>query len=40
MAGSLTDMQYGIWSGATLQAVAHAIAAAFARGPQAGEVGP
>lgn len=39
MAGSLTDVQYGIWSGATLQAVAHALAAAFARGLQAGEVG-
>lgn len=39
MTGSLTDVQYGIWSGTTLQAVAHALAAAFARGPQAGEIG-
>ncbi len=39
MAGALTDAQYGIWSGATLQAVAHCLAAAFARGAEAGEIG-
>jgi len=36
---SMTDVQYGIWSGLSLQGVAHALAAAFARGDVAGEVG-
>jgi uncharacterized integral membrane protein (TIGR00698 family) len=36
---SLTDAQYGVWSGATLPAVAHCLAAAFARGGAAGEIG-
>lgn len=36
---SITDVQYGIWSGLSLQGVAHALAAAFARGDIAGEVG-
>jgi len=30
----LTDLQYGIWSGSSLQGVAHALAAAGARGPE------
>lgn len=34
-----TDTQYGLWSGLSLQGVAHAIAAAFARGPISGELG-
>lgn len=36
---SITDVQYGIWSGLSLQGVAHALAAAFARGDVAGEMG-
>lgn len=36
---SLTDIQYGLWSGLSLQGVAHALAAAFARGDLAGEMG-
>jgi len=36
---SMTDVQYGIWAGLSLQGVAHALAAAFARGDIAGEVG-
>jgi len=36
---SLTDIQYGLWSGLSLQGVAHALAAAFARGDVAGEMG-
>lgn len=36
---SLTDMQYGVWSGLTLHGVAHALAAAFARGDIAGDIG-
>lgn len=35
----MTDVQYGIWSGLSLQGVAHALAAAFARGDVAGEMG-
>lgn len=34
-----TPLQYGIWSGLSLHGVAHAIAAAFAMGDQAGEIG-
>ncbi|MFA9397348.1 MAG: YeiH family protein [Clostridiaceae bacterium] len=36
---SMTNIQYGIWSGISLHGVAHAIAAAFARGDAAGEIG-
>ena len=36
---TMTDVQYGIWSGLSLQGVAHALAAAFARGDVAGEMG-
>lgn len=36
---NMTDVQYGIWSGLSLQGVAHALAAAFARGDVAGEMG-
>lgn len=36
---SLTSTQYGIWSGLTLHGVAHALAAAFAMGNKAGELG-
>jgi len=39
LTGSLTDPQYGVWSGAALPAVAHCLAAAFARGGEAGEIG-
>ncbi len=35
----LTDTQFGVWAGGTLQAVAHALAAAFSRGEVAGEIG-
>lgn len=35
----LSDMQYGVWSGLTLHGVAHAIAAAFARGDTSGDIG-
>jgi len=35
----VTDLQYGIWSGLSLHGVAHALAAAFARGDVAGEIG-
>lgn len=35
----MSDLQYGIWSGISLHGVAHAIAAAFARGDAAGEIG-
>ncbi len=35
----LTTVQYGTWSGLSLQGVAHAIAAAFALGSAAGQVG-
>ncbi len=35
----LTNIQYGVWSGLSMQAVANAIAAAFARGDTAGEIG-
>ncbi len=35
----LTDVQYGAWSGLSLHAVGHAVAAAFARGSTAGEIG-
>lgn len=36
---NLSDTAYGVWSGLSLQGVAHAIAAAFAKGDQAGEIG-
>lgn len=36
---NLTELQYGIWSGLTLQGVAHALAAAFALGDISGEIG-
>ncbi|MCY6369072.1 YeiH family protein [Clostridium ganghwense] len=36
---SISNIQYGIWSGISLHGVAHAIAAAFARGDSAGEIG-
>ncbi len=36
---SLNNLQFGIWSGLSLQGVAHALAAAFARGNQSGEIG-
>lgn len=36
---SLSDIHYGVWSGLTLHGVAHAIAAAFAQGDIAGEIG-
>ncbi|SHK23633.1 YeiH family protein [Tepidibacter formicigenes] len=35
----MSYIQYGTWSGISLQGVAHAIAAAFARGSEAGEIG-
>jgi len=35
----MTDFQYGIYSGLTLHGVGHALAAAFARGDYAGEIG-
>ena len=34
-----SDVQYGSWSGLTLHGVAHAVAAAFAKGKAAGEAG-
>lgn len=36
---NITNLQYGIWSGISLHGVAHALAAAFARGEAAGEIG-
>ncbi|SHH13040.1 YeiH family protein [Tepidibacter thalassicus] len=36
---NMSNIDYGIWSGISLQGVAHAIAAAFARGNEAGEIG-
>lgn len=36
---TITPVQYGVWSGLSLHGVAHAIAAAFAMGDQAGEIG-
>lgn len=35
----LSDTAFGIWTGTTLQGVAHAMAAAYARSPIAGEIG-
>ncbi|WP_432666205.1 putative sulfate exporter family transporter [Wukongibacter baidiensis] len=35
----LTEIQYGAWSGLTLHGVSHALAAAFALGDSAGEIG-
>lgn len=35
----INNLEYGIWSGLSLQGVAHALAAAFARGEAAGEIG-
>lgn len=36
---NLSDVQYGVWSGISLHGVAHALAAAFARGDVSGEIG-
>lgn len=36
---NMSDVSYGVWSGLSLQGVAHAIAAAFARGEVSGEIG-
>ncbi len=36
---SLTEIQYGAWSGLTLHGVSHALAAAFALGDVSGEIG-
>lgn len=36
---AMSDVQYGLWSGLTLQGVAHALAGAFARGEFAGQMG-
>ncbi len=36
---NLTEIQYGAWSGLTLHGVSHALAAAFALGDVAGEIG-
>jgi uncharacterized integral membrane protein (TIGR00698 family) len=36
---SFSNLQFGIWSGLSLQGVAHALAAAFARGTESGEIG-
>lgn len=36
---SFSNIQFGIWSGLSLQGVAHALAAAFARGTESGEIG-
>lgn len=36
---NLTEIQYGAWSGLTLHGVSHALAAAFALGDTAGEIG-
>jgi uncharacterized integral membrane protein (TIGR00698 family) len=36
---SFSNIQFGIWSGLSLQGVAHALAAAFARGSESGEIG-
>lgn len=36
---NLTEVQYGAWSGLTLHGVSHALAAAFALGDTAGEIG-
>lgn len=35
----LSDLQYGVWAGTSLQGVAHAVAAAFIRGESSGELG-
>lgn len=35
----MSDIAYGVWSGLSLQGVAHAISAAFAKGNEAGEIG-
>jgi uncharacterized integral membrane protein (TIGR00698 family) len=35
----LAVLPYGVWSGSSLQGVAHAVAAAFARGDASGEIG-
>jgi len=36
---NMETLPYGVWSGSSLQGVAHAVAAAFARGDAAGEIG-
>ncbi|WZL74176.1 putative sulfate exporter family transporter [Clostridiaceae bacterium 35-E11] len=38
-ASTMSNIQYGFWSGISLHGVAHSIAAAFARGSEAGEIG-
>lgn len=35
----MTQIEYGVWAGLSLQGVAHALAAAFAGGVEAGEIG-
>lgn len=35
----ISDIQFGVWSGLSLHGVAHALAAAFARGEVSGEIG-
>jgi uncharacterized integral membrane protein (TIGR00698 family) len=39
LTSNITDFQYGIWSGISLHGVAHALAAAMAKGDLAGNVG-
>lgn len=39
LASTMSNIQYGFWAGISLHGVAHAIAAAFARGSAAGEIG-
>lgn len=39
LASAMSNIQYGFWSGISLHGVAHSIAAAFARGSEAGEIG-
>ncbi len=36
---NMETLPYGVWSGSSLQGVAHAVAAAFARGDASGEIG-
>ncbi|MGI6358142.1 MAG: YeiH family protein [Bacillota bacterium] len=36
---NMQPLSYGVWSGTSLQGVAHAVAAAFARGDASGEIG-
>ncbi len=39
ISSNMSNVEFGIWSGISLQGVAHAIAAAFSRGNEAGEIG-